>query len=217
MQDRNTIIRKYAKEDRQRVRDIAFETALMGEPASLFYEDRDMLADILTLYFTDYEPESSFVADSGGRVVGYLTGAKDEKAFNRIFLSRIIPKTLVKAVTNGVLRKNAHIMFLFRLLGSFIKGEFIVPDFSKAYPAILHINLEKGFRGMGLGSKLIAAYSDYLAREKVKGMHLFTMSDMASHFFSNAGFVLLHKGVRSYLKDIVNKDVYLYVYGKKLI
>ena len=42
------VIRKYKREDRQAVRDIAWETAFMGKPADVFFSDREIFADFLT-------------------------------------------------------------------------------------------------------------------------------------------------------------------------
>ena len=62
------LIRKYKKEDKKSVRRIACDTAFMGEPCEKFFNGRDFLADILILYFTDYEPESCFVAELNDKV-----------------------------------------------------------------------------------------------------------------------------------------------------
>jgi len=71
------IVRKYKKEDRKSVRKIACDSAFMGEPCEIFFKGRDFLADVLTLYFTDYEQESCFVAEVDNIVAGYLIGARD--------------------------------------------------------------------------------------------------------------------------------------------
>ena len=72
-----TIIRQFKPEDRGSVRDISWETAFLGEPADAFFSGKEILADFLTQYFTDYEPGSCFVAVSANRVVGYLIGSTD--------------------------------------------------------------------------------------------------------------------------------------------
>jgi hypothetical protein len=56
------------------VRGIAFQTGFMGDPADWYWRDFASFADIWTSYYTDREPESAFVAESNGRVVGYLFG-----------------------------------------------------------------------------------------------------------------------------------------------
>nr|MBU1327675.1 GNAT family N-acetyltransferase [Candidatus Omnitrophota bacterium] len=215
MQD--IVIRKYKKEDRQSVRDIAWETAFMGESASVFFGDREIFADFLTLYFTDYEPESCFVAEYNGNVVGYLIGVKDEPRLKIISMFRINPKLFFKAMVKGVLLKKKNAKYLKNCFTSFLKGEFDDPDFSVEYPAILHINISKGFRKKGIGSRLISSFIDYIAMFKIKGIHLSTMSEEAGEFFKANGFNLMHAVTRSYFKHILNKDITVYIYAKRLV
>ncbi len=42
----------------KKVRKISWDTALLGESGSIFFDNEEILSDVLTLYFTDYEPES---------------------------------------------------------------------------------------------------------------------------------------------------------------
>ena len=51
---------------------------------------------------------------------------------------------------------------------------------------------------------------------KIKGIHLSTMSKEAGGFFKANGFDLIHAVARSYFKHILNKDIIVYIYGKKL-
>ena len=101
----NILIRKYSKEDRQSVRDIAWETAFMGEPASVFFSDKEIFSDFLTLHFTDYEPESCFIAEYKGNVVGYLIGARDENILKTVSMFKIMPVLFFKALVKGILLK----------------------------------------------------------------------------------------------------------------
>jgi GNAT superfamily N-acetyltransferase len=208
-----TIIRPYRKEDRVEVRDIAWETAFMGEPADIFFDDKELLADFLTLYFTDYEPGSCFVAEYQGKVIGYIIGARDPRRLRRALWS-ITPKLFLKAVIRGVFFKKKNLDLIFHCIASFFKNEFNEKDFSVVYPAVLHINLKNGFRGLEIGSRLMTAYLGYLADQKIAGVRLATMSQKAKPFFMNQGFELLHEGHRSYFKYLVNKDVPVYIFGK---
>ncbi|MCR4337661.1 MAG: GNAT family N-acetyltransferase, partial [Candidatus Omnitrophica bacterium] len=69
-------IRQYQPSDRAAVRRINYETAFLGYAPKLF-DSPELVADGLTLYFTDWEPESCFVIEDQGRVVGYVMGTKD--------------------------------------------------------------------------------------------------------------------------------------------
>jgi hypothetical protein len=210
------IIRKYKKEDRSFVRNIAWDTAFIGKPGDTFFSSKEILADFLTLYFTDFEPESCFVAECNGEVVGYLIGAKDTNALNKIFQLKILWRLLIRSIVNGILFKKKERVFIFNCLISFLHQEFKMPDFAKEYPATLHINIDKNWRSLHAGSRLIAVYLDYLVKEKIKGVYLATMSEDAGRFFKKQGFILLHRGNRSYFRHLLHKDIPLYIYGKKL-
>lgn len=211
------LIRKYRSDDRESVRNISWDTAFLGSPADIFFFGKNILADFLTLYFTDYEPQSCFVAENKGRVVGYLIGAKNIGAISASFKFKTAARLLIKAITGNEFFKKKNLIFSFNCLLSFFRGEFSMPDFSKGYPATLHINIGKGFRGQNIGSRLMSAYLDYLVKEKVPGVSLATMSDKAAEFFKKQGFNLLHAGRRSYLRYLLHKDLPVYIFGKKLL
>ena len=203
----NVIIRNYRKEDRQKVRDIACDTAFIGEPSGVFFDDWELLADFLTLYYTDYEPESSFVAEAGGEVAGYLIGARDSGSLARIYVSAIAPRLLLKTFLRGTVLRKKNFRFLMSLFHSFLVGELNSPDQSKAYPATFHINMRKDFRGTGIGSKLIGRYLSYLKELGIKGVHVSTLSDKAAGFFESNGFTPLHKTERSYFRHILGRNI----------
>lgn len=209
------IIRPYRQEDRPLVREIAWDTALMGEPAALFFDGKEVFIDFLTGYFLDYEPESCFVAQVNGKVSGYLLGTRDSVLLSRVFRDKIFFPLLLRAVKKGILLKKKNLIFLAKCLGAILRGEFKMPDFSREYPATLHINLNRESRGKGCGSKLMAVFFDYLLDSKVSGVHLATMSETGARFFAKQGLRLLHKGKRSYFRHILHRDVPLYIYGKK--
>ncbi|MFA5286745.1 MAG: hypothetical protein WC394_00520 [Candidatus Omnitrophota bacterium] len=210
------IIRKYNSHDRAVVRQICCETALMGEPSAIFFDDDEIFADALTGYFTDYEPESCFVAEYDNNVIGYLLGAKDVRRMDKIFTDKITVPLLIKALQRGVFFHKKNIKFLFRVFLSLMKGEFKTPVFSKDYPATLHINIIKGYRMAGIGSKLINAYLGYLRALAVKGVYFATISDKAGEFFRKKSFQVLFKGERSYFRYFLDKNVPAYIYGMQL-
>jgi len=215
-EENDIIIRKFESKDRQDVRDIVHDAAFMGESAAVFFEGREVVSDALTLYFTDYEGQSTFVAESLGRVVGCLTGTVNKINSDKVTANKIAPFLLRDAVFGGLFFKKKNINFLIRLLGGIAKGEFQMPEFSEEYPATLHINIRKEFRGRDIGSRLMNAYLDYLRKEKVPGVHLATMSEGAAKFFQKQGFKLLYSGKRSYFRHILHKDITLYIYAMEL-
>ncbi len=166
-------IRKYEAQDKSQVRLISCMTALMGQPSNTFFDDDEIFADALTLYFTDYEPESCFVAEHDSRIIGYLLGAKDTKRMEKIFASKIALSLFIKALSRGIFFSKRNIKFLSHIFLSLLKGEFKAPVFSADYPATLHINILQEYRAQGVGSKLINVYLDYLKENSIKGVKCF--------------------------------------------
>lgn len=211
------VIRPFQKNDRVQVRTIAWETGFMGEPSGVFFDDQEVLCDFLTLYFTDYEPESCFVAESSGKVIGYLIGARDVRVLSKIFNSKIVFRLLFKAVLRRTFWTKKNLMLIVRCVLGFLRGEFSTPDFSTVYPATLHINVEKDFQGKGAGSRLMGAYLNYLEKRKVPGVHLATMSQKGPAFFKKEGFEVLHRAERSYFHHITGQDICVLIFGKKIV
>jgi GNAT superfamily N-acetyltransferase len=209
-------IRKFEAKDRGAVRQIAYATALMGESAVVFFQGAEVLSDAFSLYFTDHEPASCFVAEDKGEVVGYLIGAKKKAQAESVFASRLAMPLFLKALKQGIFLKPKNLYFIFSCLKDWLFNGIRTPDFNREFPATLHLNIKDGFRGQEIGSKLIAVYLDYLKQEKVGGVHFATMSDKAAHFFLSQGFVQLYKGRRSYFRHILKRDVPLYIFGKLL-
>lgn len=69
-------IRRYEARDRAAVRHLCCETGFLGKAIDPVFEDRELFADYLTAYYTDVEPESSFVLEQDGVVKGYLLGSR---------------------------------------------------------------------------------------------------------------------------------------------
>jgi len=69
-------VRHYESRDREAVRRLCCETGFLGKPIDPVFQDRELFADYLTSYYTDIEPESSFVLEQEGTVKGYLLGSR---------------------------------------------------------------------------------------------------------------------------------------------
>jgi len=69
-------VRPYEPRDREAVRTLCCLTGFLGKPVDPVFEDRELFADYLTSYYTDAEPESSFVLSQDGVVKGYLLGSR---------------------------------------------------------------------------------------------------------------------------------------------
>ncbi|NQT22229.1 MAG: GNAT family N-acetyltransferase [Candidatus Omnitrophica bacterium] len=216
MPESTIVIRKYSLKDREAVRKISVETAFSGEDRHNIVTDDEILADILTLYYTEKEPASCFVASSDGRTIGYLTGAKNKKYMQRTFNAKIVPELISKSITKGIIFERRTLNFLLHLLISFFKGAFSTPDFSRDYPATLHININKGFRHRGIGTQLMFSFLDFLKTNGINGVHLATASENAKVFFVKLGFTVLFEKRIDYLKYVTGRSMPYCVFGKKL-
>ncbi len=209
------VIRPFNSADREAVRKISCETSFLGENRRRFFDD-DILADALTIYFTDYEPQSSFVAQADQKVIGYIIGAKDAKKMQPIMASKIIPQIIIKSWRKGLLYQPHNLNFFWSILISAFKGEFWMPPLEKTYPAILHINIYRDFRAQNVGTRLMEAYLNYLKQNHIPGVYLGTVSEQAKKFFVKSGFSLLFRKRRTYLKYHLGREFYFYIFAKSL-
>ncbi len=208
-------IRNFEKKDRPAVRRISYETSFLGKADELF-DQPELVADALTLYFTDNEPESCFVAVTDGKVVGYLIGAKDENAMSKVSWFKVYPRLIGEALIRGIFFKRKTFRFFTSVAKSFLKGEFKSPDFSAEFPAIFHINVAKEYRSGGIGHDLVDFYLEYLKKNKVAGVRVSIISDVAKGFFERCGFSVLFTTKRSYLRYSLKDDIDTYLLGKRL-
>jgi len=211
----NVIIRKYRASDRIHLRRISCETAFVGLARKAIFTDDEVLADALIACYTDFEPESCFVAEVDSRVVGYCVGSLNTSVMNRIS-RRLMPGIFWKALARGVFLRKENLTFFYYCARSALKGELYAPDFSKEYPATLHINIEDGYRKQGLGQKLIGAFIENAQAHKVPGVHFGAFSGPGTNFFSKMGFAILFQSTRSYLKPYYKNEIIVYVFGKKI-
>jgi GNAT superfamily N-acetyltransferase len=180
-------VRPYRAADRASVRAVAFATGFMGEPADWYWRDEHSFAEIWTTYYTDVEPESTFVAERDGVVVGYLTGCVDSRRAPS-------PRT---AITRQLIRRQLLLRpgtagFFWRSIADTLRHPH-VPSGELAdarWPAHLHTNLLPAARGHGAGRGLMDAWLDRLRQLHSPGCHLGTLAENrnAIAFFARMGF-----------------------------
>ncbi len=219
---KSRLIRKYRPEDRDAVRYICSETGFLGDPQEVVVLDREVFADMWSGYWTDREPESLFVAEWDGRVVGYLLGCLDTDRQEKIFSKEMARPLLRKAVRRGFFIRPKNAAFLYRMIRSIARREFKVPlkEIKAEYPAHLHTNIaDPWMRGKGLGWGMMEAYFDYLRDNNVKGLHLGTTSHnkQAVPFYHRCGFEIIHKSrFTGYDHVVPDLPVYMLYFARKL-
>lgn len=156
-------IRPYEKKDRQSVRRICCDTAFMGEKIDPIYKDRELFADIVTGPYLKYEPEWALVAEFEGRIIGYvLASVSPYFHLNRVrtgapAIARIALK-LSRGHYAGHPRSERFARWL--LYRSWSEE----PCHPKG-AGHMHFNVEKNFRGTGVGMRIWRTFEQTLVSE----------------------------------------------------
>ena len=207
-------IRKFTRADRARVRELCCETGFLGNPIDPVFEDRDLFADYLTAYYTDWEPESSFVLLVDGEIRGYLLGSRfplRQQLYNiyqnaSIFLRGIVRYHRYNEATRG-----------------FIK--WVLSTAWKEVPAAprkcahFHINLLADARHVATTRAIMDAYLAYLhehGEKKVYGQMVTFESRRGFKMFERYGFQVVNKSRISKYDGVYPEPVYLCTVVKDL-
>jgi ribosomal protein S18 acetylase RimI-like enzyme len=202
------------------VRRISLDTFDAGGPVDSILTFRELVADYITRYYTDFEPESAWVAESDGKVVGYVMGTVDEKRYDKTMSFTVMPRIVWKGLMQRVLcTKEA-----WKLVGTVLGGlrAVFTPHNSTMheYPAHLHINVKDGFRGAHAGKRLIERFEEHVENSTLVGVHARVRGDNESgrKFFERMGYNILFEStpVVLYYRDGSQKKFRLLTYGKKV-
>ena len=211
------IIRPYQRRDREDVRRISGDTANLGKPVETFFRDREVMIDVLMDYYLDYEPESCWVAEQEGNVIGYLCGCLHPRRYFFITAFYILPKALGRALWRGVFGQPETWRLMKAAAATFWKGGYAkcIPD---QYPVHLHINLQAEFRNQRVGPRLMEHFLKQVKAAGLKGVHAVTREENkgACRFFEKMGFTALSR----HILVAPSNDGQIYghtvVYGKHL-
>ena len=179
-------VRPYRDADRDDVRRVCYETGFMGESVDWYWRDYESFVD-RTSYYTDVEPESAFVVDDDGAVVGFLFGCVDSSRAPspRVSVTR-------QLVRRQLLLRPGTAGFFWRAIADTLRHPTVPSgELEDArWPAHLHIDLLPAARGAGMGRALMHAWLDRLRALRVPGCHLTTLAEntRAIAFFGRMGF-----------------------------
>lgn len=217
MRDLELVVRKYKEEDRQRVREICWNTASLGKSGDLFLDDKELLADLCCNYYTDHEKESVFVAEVCKKVVGYLFGCKDTKRYKEIVRMKIAPGVIGNILMSRHKIGRRTSKFFYKIVEDSLRYGLPKKPYGE-YPAHLHINVEEKWRGRGIGKKLMNKYFEYLVHNRIFKVHLTTNScnRKSVDFFYEHGFDYYSKRKISCFRNVTDEEVYLLTLVKKL-
>ncbi|MBI3602319.1 MAG: GNAT family N-acetyltransferase [Candidatus Omnitrophica bacterium] len=172
------------------VRQICCDVADRGEPIENFFHDREFAADLLTGYYTDYEPQSSFVAESQGNLIGYVNGCADNHRYGLVMIFLIAPWMIVKGIQRGVFGRREF----WRIIRAMFKNWrwFLIwrKKSFHSHQGHMHIGVAKDFRGQQVGERLVDALLNYAKERKVDRMtaSVHDGNKAACRFFERLGF-----------------------------
>lgn len=185
------IIRRYAPKDRKVVRWLCCQTGFLGKPIDPVFEDRELFADYLTRYYTDIEPESSFVLEQDGVVKGYLLGSYRplrQQLFN--FFNNL------GLFTRGMAKYPFYGRHTRDFIGWILRNSWREVPKSPRRSAHFHFNMLPEVQGMANTGKLMNIYLDHLRRHGVRqvyGQVVTFESRRGSKLFERYGFQVLER------------------------
>jgi GNAT superfamily N-acetyltransferase len=147
------------------------------------------------LWIGPYErlmPEWTYVAETDGRIVGYLTGCPDTAAFRRARRFRVTLPLLIGIAFGryGWTSDARRTVRLALRLGRGVESRLaptLPAGFGHTFPAHLHMNVDAGHRRRGIGAVLIERYARNLGQAGVPGVHLFCGAEPRP-FYARNGF-----------------------------
>ena len=200
-------IRKFQPADRERVRELCCETGFLGNPIDPIFEDRELFADYLTAYYTDWEPESAFVLVVNGDIRGYLLGSRRPfrqqcYAFyqnHSLFLRGIFRYPRYNAASKK------FVQWIFRTAWREVPA-------APRRAAHFHINLLADARQVATTRALMDSYLKYLhehGEKRVYGQMVVFEDRRGAKIFERYGFKVLNKSEISKYRELHPAPVYL--------
>jgi ribosomal protein S18 acetylase RimI-like enzyme len=205
--DNSFVIRNYRPSDREAVRALCCSTGFLGEPIDPVYEDRELFADFLTTYYTDHEPESSFVLEVNGEICGYLLGSR-RPLLNQLYSFYQNVWLFLRALTRYFRYHKWSRRFIRWTL---VHGWREVPAAPRRTPHF-HINLLPEARKMSTTRALMSAYLSYLYRcgeKRVYGQIVTFESRRGEKMFERYGFNVMNRAEITKYKAFYPESVYL--------
>ncbi len=206
-QEKPLAIRSYRPEDRATLRRLCCQTGFLGEPIDPVYQDHELFADFLTAYYTDWEPESSFVLEIDGEIRGYLLGSR-KPLRNQLYAFWQNVSLFLKAVSRYFHYNQKSRRFVRWTL---MYGWREVPAAPRRVPHF-HINLLPDARKMSTTRALMSAYLSYLYRcgeKRVYGQIVTFESRRGERMFERYGFKVLNRAEITKYKALYPESVYL--------
>ena len=200
-------IRKFQPADRARVRELCCETGFLGKPIDPVFEDRELFADYLTAYYTDWEPQSSFVLLMNGEIRGYLLGARHPARQQHYNLYNNIALFL-----RGMSRYPRYNAASKKFVHWVLRQAWREVPAAPRRTAHFHINLLADARSVANARTLTDSYLKYLhenGEKRVFGQMVVFEDRRGTKMFERYGFKVLNKMEITKYRDLHPEPVYL--------
>ena len=182
------LIRPYRPEDRAAIRRICADTGFLGRPIDPVFEDRELFADYLTAYYTDVEPESTFVCELEGEVKGYVMGSRFPRR-QKSYETRHVPLLALRGAWRYFARPyNAASRRYVRWILTQSRGE--VPHAPPNMPH-MHFNILAEARSVAATRELLDIFFAYLhghGEKQVYGQVVSYGTRRGERMFARYGF-----------------------------
>ena len=186
-------IRPYRPGDLDDLYRICLLTGDAGQDGTSLYRDPWLLGHIFAAPYAFFEPSLAFVAEDAAGVGGYIVGALDSQAFERLLESKWWPglRSRYPAPPPGL---PAERWTPDQRMASMIHHPLRTPDeLARRYPSHLHINLVPRLQADGHGSQLTQTLMAALRGQGSCGVHLYVprSNRRAPGFYRHIGFTEL--------------------------
>ena len=200
-------IRKLQPADRARIRELCCDTGFLGKPINPVFEDRELFADYLSAYYTDWEPESAFVLLVNGDIRGYLLGSRHplrQQIYNLYNNAALFLRGISRYPRyNAASKKFVHWI---------LRQAWREVPAAPRWTAHFHINLLADARSVANARTLTDSYLKYLhenGERRVFGQMVVFEDRRGTKMFERYGFKVLNKTEITKYRDVHPEPVYL--------
>lgn len=210
MESIDFLVRQYEAKDREAVRRICCDTAIMGNPIDPVFSDRELFADMITGYYLDHEPEHTWIAEVDSEVVGYLTSSMKSRGILSHSFSSVSPAIIaLKRLSLGEYKNDPQNKEFLKWL--FLRAPFEMVNHPRN-AAHKHYNVKKQYRGKGIGPALEDKFMQTALEKEVTKYYTETFCMEGSEkeeFLKSKGRIVYDRKRITLFKQLTPSDVYL--------
>ncbi|KAJ7684038.1 acyl-CoA N-acyltransferase [Mycena rosella] len=163
----SVIIRRATEADAPSLSRICLLTADAGASAESLHDHGELPGLVYAVPYVKLPTTWAFVLVDGSKVVGYIVGSKDTRAYEQYAGDHWWPAQAEEYPPAAMLREAD------RKYANLLRNMHTASDANITFsPAHLHINILDEYQGQGWGRKMIQTAIEHLKEEGVKGVWL---------------------------------------------